>query len=234
MNVPNSIDDETTTPEFQRGRSYLTVDGQAWDVSNLLDSLPPFPDNERGDMYSREYTYLKHDIVDEKQTLQRTPSVKKTTNPETSLRLRPVPVYEWRSTSSLQKQEPQIHHDNDGENIVEDDDDDDGVSVVLDGPSAEPDSVNPSDDFERSIIEIFPGVEMPLRGSLETQQAISRNYVTGVNCMDCTLRLKCIRNAEYVLCPLCHCVSPLELSCSTLEVGSFGVGLGFVDSVVAD
>ena len=85
------------------------------------------------------------------------------------------------------------------------------------------------DDFERSLIEVAPGVDMALRGSSETQQAISRNYVIGANCLDCTLRLKCIANAKYILCPLCHCVSPLELSCTTMQAGAFGVGLGFVE-----
>ena len=91
---------------------------------------------------------------------------------------------------------------------------------------AEP-NLDQQDDFDRPLVEVSPGVEMCLRGSSETQQAMSRNYVLGVNCLGCTLRLKCIANAEYILCPLCHCVSPLELSFPT-EAGAFGVGLGFV------
>ena len=97
---------------------------------------------------------------------------------------------------------------------------------------------------------------MPLRGSVETQQAIARNFTVRVNCINCTLEVNCIRDAEYILCPMCYCVSPLELSGSTNSSNnhndnnsvsnvelfdddddnaddhrerSFGVGLGYVD-----
>ena len=87
---------------------------------------------------------------------------------------------------------------------------------------------------------------MPLRGSLETQHAIAQNFTVRVNCISCTLQVSCIRDAEYILCPMCYCVSPLELiadnhnskSRNPLEPlddaddyreRSFGVGLGFVD-----
>ena len=83
-------------------------------------------------------------------------------------------------------------------------------------------------DFERTMIEVFPGMSVPLRGSEETQIAITCNQIRTAKCLDCTLSLSCVEDAEYILCPLCRCVSPLALTEKGVPAGGFGVGLGFV------
>ena len=78
------------------------------------------------------------------------------------------------------------------------------------------------------MIEVFPGMEVVLRGSEETQVAITMDQIRTAICLDCTLSLSCVADAEYLLCPLCRCVSPLSLSERGVPPGGFGVGLGFV------
>jgi len=79
------------------------------------------------------------------------------------------------------------------------------------------------------MIEILPGMEVHLRGSAETQEAILSGFLAGpVTCSECTLRIDCIRDAAYILCPLCHAITPLgEPEIKSLR-GPFGVGLGFI------
>jgi hypothetical protein len=77
------------------------------------------------------------------------------------------------------------------------------------------------------MIEVLPGMELPLRGSEETQRAIKQGFVATVTCMECMKSIQCIKTAEYVLCPLCQAISPLECSAATF-IYSFGVGLGFL------
>jgi hypothetical protein len=161
---------------------------------------------------SRKQKKTVHSDEDQKQEERKVPASLKRSHNE-NMTLKAVPKYEWRSNSPSPQQTQQNQQNDTTNNAVN---------------SPEP-FLTQDDDFERSMIEVFPGVDVPLRGSFETQQAIRRNFIVRVNCMDCTLSLCCIRNAEYVLCPLCHCVSPLELSCSNVMEGSFGVGLGFVE-----
>lgn len=60
-------------------------------------------------------------------------------------------------------------------------------------------------------VEITPGVFAPLRGSEETMQALQTGHVAPAECMCCGLELICIADAEFVLCPECKVVSPLDL-----------------------
>jgi hypothetical protein len=59
-------------------------------------------------------------------------------------------------------------------------------------------------------VEIMPGVFSPLRGSEETWRAINAGNVEIVECICCCNRIQCIADAEYVLCPECRVVSPVE------------------------
>ena len=88
-----------------------------------------------------------------------------------------------------------------------------------------------AEETEKIQIEIMPGLEVPLRGSAETKEAIRRGTVTNAECMQCTKTLNCIDDAEYVLCPSCRCVSPVG-GFSHPRRGSFGVGLGFESHMV--
>jgi hypothetical protein len=73
-------------------------------------------------------------------------------------------------------------------------------------------------------IEIMPGVLARLRGAKETWKCVENDFYLPVTCFSCTTGLCCIMDANYVLCPLCRVISPLE-GCATDQNG--GVGLGF-------
>jgi len=72
-------------------------------------------------------------------------------------------------------------------------------------------------------IEIEPGTFVPLRGTEETLEAMNIGFVIHTSCIACTSKVMCIGDAEYVLCPVCKVVSPVE---QNLGHGG-GVGLGF-------
>mmetsp|Transcript_12736 Transcript_12736/g.18732 ORF Transcript_12736/g.18732 Transcript_12736/m.18732 type:complete len:267 (-) Transcript_12736:889-1689(-) len=255
--------------EESRRSSFLSVDGQEWDVSNLLLGLPEMGEDDKtppaitvsaNDVKTRSkfYSTESNDVQDQKMDYRKVPASLKKADDKTggdslkmlhneNLTLKRVPKYEWRRSRSPSPTSPPvcppsrsppppryrspqppspgevqpaatIHHP-------------EPQSTQLDPPDAQVDvsSLFKEECFEHSLIEVFPGVEMPLRGSQETQYAIQKDYIMHVHCMDCTLELSCVRNSQYVLCPLCHCVSPLELSGLRLEPVSFGVGLGFVE-----
>lgn len=83
----------------------------------------------------------------------------------------------------------------------------------------------------QQMIEILPGVEVPLRGSIETQEAIEAGFLAGtIICSECTLQIDCIRDAAYVLCPLCHALTPVDSPASKLTKSQYGVGLGFINN----
>jgi hypothetical protein len=76
-------------------------------------------------------------------------------------------------------------------------------------------------------IEVFPGMDVPLRGSYETRLAIRDGAIAKVDCMDCCAPLSCMNAAEYVICPLCRSVSPIGGFGLPVKEGAFGVALGF-------
>jgi hypothetical protein len=73
-------------------------------------------------------------------------------------------------------------------------------------------------------MEIAPGVFAVLRGSQETQNAIRDGDCVNMTCSWCAAKLLCISDAEYVVCPDCRVVSPLDLP-GTRDVGGVGLGL---------
>jgi hypothetical protein len=235
MNLQNSSQRGSEHQERRTSKkndAYLTVDGQAWDVSNLLNSLPSDKSTKEFERLGSRSSSSASDRKkspysrDDKQqeAVRKLPASLKKTHDE-NLTLKPVPKYDWRSRSKSPPPPPAA-------SPSQADHAPSSRSRSPEEPYYEQEEQHQEqlpDDFERSLIEVFPGVEMPLRGSFETQAAIARNYIISASCMDCTLQLQCIRNAEYILCPLCHCVSPLELSCRNIERDAFGVGLGFVD-----
>lgn len=74
-------------------------------------------------------------------------------------------------------------------------------------------------------IEIAPGVITHLRGTQETLRAIANDFYMPTQCFCCQLDLLCIMDANYVLCPDCRVVIPME-GCAT-GMNNGGVGLGF-------
>lgn len=85
----------------------------------------------------------------------------------------------------------------------------------------------------KNALELTPGHWVALRGAEETWHALQQGTVCSVNCRVCTTPLLCVESAQYVLCPVCKIVSPLdaESNCSGLstmleETPRHGVGLG--------
>jgi hypothetical protein len=71
------------------------------------------------------------------------------------------------------------------------------------------------------LVEIAPGLSVPLRGAHETMRAMqTENGITETTCVCCTARVRCIANAMYVICPTCRVVNQVPF-------GKWGVGLGF-------
>ena len=64
------------------------------------------------------------------------------------------------------------------------------------------------------LIEVSPGLELPLYGAKETQQALVSGHMIYTSCMICQVPLYCTDVARYVLCPSCLVVSPVSLEVS--------------------
>ncbi len=97
----------------------------------------------------------------------------------------------------------------------------------------------PSVSIERNVeIDLSPGVRCILRGSVETWQAIQTNRAISASCACCNLRLCCVSDAEFVICPDCRVVSPLPDQHvgveSKLPSKRSGVGLGVKASLIGE
>jgi len=83
---------------------------------------------------------------------------------------------------------------------------------------------------ERAV-EIAPGQHVRLRGAEETWAAIEQGFYLPATCFGCTLDLYCIQDADFVLCPLCRVISPVdgisETQRNSLMRRGGGLGLGF-------
>jgi hypothetical protein len=86
-------------------------------------------------------------------------------------------------------------------------------------------------DDPPQMIEVYPGLSKPLRGALETEDAVTRGYIASLTCLECTLKICCIKDAEYVVCPLCHNVTPLEFMGLRLPE-AHGVGIGLSQAAI--
>ena len=88
-----------------------------------------------------------------------------------------------------------------------------------------------------TMIEIAPGVSLPLRGAEETQQAIAAGFYVECECQACVPSsagehpppLHCILDCDYFLCPDCRSVAPNPLKAEDGgdTTSSGGLGMGF-------
>lgn len=78
-------------------------------------------------------------------------------------------------------------------------------------------------DNARSI-EIAPGLSVRLRGAQETWAAVESDFYMPTTCICCSTDIFCIMDANYVICPVCKVVSPMEGCTQGMEGGA---GLGF-------
>jgi hypothetical protein len=82
-------------------------------------------------------------------------------------------------------------------------------------------------------IEVMPGLELPLRGSKETMQAVDCGFLTCTPCFCCGESLHCIQDVEFVVCPDCSVVSPVG-NYDSSDGGPSYVGLGMKDDDLAE
>jgi hypothetical protein len=130
-----------------------------------------------------------------------------------------------------------------------------GMSGCLSPPYTFPSSKSLELQFQQRDITVAPGVKLPLRGAQETMAALRRlsgdcrhgsssskrrsDFAT-TQCWTCEAYLCCLRDAEYVLCPRCRVISPLDVVQSASHEGEdgaeegnaarSGVALGFTDT----
>jgi hypothetical protein len=77
------------------------------------------------------------------------------------------------------------------------------------------------------MIEVAPGVALPVRSAKETQLAIRYGFYKSLACLYCTSSIGCILDADFVICPECLCVNSANTSSTEPPRTSGGVGLGF-------
>uniref|UniRef100_A0A7S3DSH9 Uncharacterized protein n=1 Tax=Entomoneis paludosa TaxID=265537 RepID=A0A7S3DSH9_9STRA len=85
-----------------------------------------------------------------------------------------------------------------------------------------------------AMVEISPGVQVKLRGASETKECVRRDFFVPCQCCSCDLDMFCIQDADYVLCPQCRVVNPLDTHNNNDSKDSKqptgpggGLGLGF-------
>jgi hypothetical protein len=86
------------------------------------------------------------------------------------------------------------------------------------------------------MINVGPGVSMPLRGSDETWKAIEDGRVTITSCIFCQIELNCLEDAQLVICPDCTMLSPVDQT-EGQENSSFaryGVGVGIKPAEIVE
>ena len=119
------------------------------------------------------------------------------------------------------------------------------VQVAPPGPSAS----HQQQSEETPMMEVSPGVILPLRGSSETWEAIKEGRITVTSCAICSTDLHVIEDAKYVVCPDCWIVQTvcndmvggILLECDEIESHyqdkeecTYGVGLGVKATDVVD
>ncbi len=80
----------------------------------------------------------------------------------------------------------------------------------------------------RISVEVTPNVFMDLRSATETLRAIESGSAICVTCVQCQGTLKCVPDAELVMCPDCRITSPMRLEDDDFPGRTVrrGVGLG--------
>jgi hypothetical protein len=79
---------------------------------------------------------------------------------------------------------------------------------------------------KQRMVQITNDLELPLHGAHETTIALETGNVVTVVCLVCRATLRCISKAQYVLCPECRCLTPLN---ETMDATG-GVGLGLLSA----
>ena len=201
-------------PQYLRIDRTLTFDGQQWDISNLVTS-------SNRNVSESLYPKILPDVCVDTKLEAETKNI-----PDlviTALRKKSPPP----ASMTLRRRREERH----AQQVT------DIQAPLRDNARPKPkaaswgsesESVSSSDDDneEALMLEVAPGLEVKLRGSSETHRAIKKWEIIQVECLECAVQLHCIEDAEFLLCPLCRCVSPLSIS-GQVKTNANGVGLGF-------
>jgi hypothetical protein len=82
-------------------------------------------------------------------------------------------------------------------------------------------------DANRTMVEVMPGEYVPLRGSVETWDAVMSGQVKKTSCACCCLDLVCVQDADLVMCPGCRIISPVD---DGGDGGGLGLGMSVQDA----
>ena len=93
-------------------------------------------------------------------------------------------------------------------------------------PPPPPPPPQPVVDPPERMVEISPDVYVRLRGADETWACIEQDFYMPAVCFGCSAELCCIQDADFVLCPTCRVVSPMN-GIVDVDHCEGGVGLGF-------
>jgi hypothetical protein len=232
----------------------LGVDGREWDVSNLSSRPRPTSPSTSCQQFkrlSKDYTalypsrYLVKDIPDVHvnsifdgrgcQEQQAGPSEQKSTTYHEGLLRRfsehnmPSRKLDFRddftrlsqkpSTRTIYEEAPREDENSDSTTRGEQ------QQEIVAQEEEELKKPPPATQIE---IEVYPSYYLPIRGAAETDRAIQQRRVRPTVCSCCTSQLYCIMVAEYVLCPTCREISPVDFNPNTSlgqHVGGVGLGL---------
>lgn len=81
------------------------------------------------------------------------------------------------------------------------------------------------------IVDVVPGLSVPLRGSVAAKAAVAHHWITAISCFGCAADIHCIADVSYTICPHCRIISPVDEKFFQGEEMSrrWGLGLGFTD-----
>lgn len=83
----------------------------------------------------------------------------------------------------------------------------------------------------RDLVQIYPGVYVPLRSATETENAIASDFYIHTKCVGCIRDIFCILDAAYVICPSCKFVSALDEEKGRMR---HGLGIGFTGKTLCE
>ena len=81
------------------------------------------------------------------------------------------------------------------------------------------------------MVDVVPGLSVPLRGSVAAKAAVAHHWYTTINCFGCATAIHCIADVSYTICPHCRIISPVDEKHFQGEEmrRRWGLGLGFTD-----
>jgi hypothetical protein len=83
---------------------------------------------------------------------------------------------------------------------------------------------DPLPESEQEIIDLAPGVQLPLINSFNTWQAIREGRILVTQCYCCLLDLTCMEDADYLACADCWVFSPIDHQKCGLVGDNYGGG----------